>query len=106
MRKFFMLGAIAPALLLSACGEGWEMRTYSQTPYGGRTAGSGVEYVRVAMMPERGPVIRAEEPANQVIVIPEEAPALTPVPMVTEEEGTVDKMIQSGEKFFRDLQKK
>lgn len=46
---------IAGCLMLSACGEGWETVEYSdRVPYMmERTAGSGVEYVRAQMMPEK-----------------------------------------------------
>lgn len=43
----------APLLLVS-CGEGWEaQRVENVVPYGSRTAGSGVAYVRAKMMPEK-----------------------------------------------------
>ncbi len=43
----------APLMLVS-CGEGWEVqRIDNVVPYGSRTAGSGVAYVRAKMMPEK-----------------------------------------------------
>lgn len=43
----------APLLLVS-CGEGWEaQRVDNVVPYGSRTAGSGVAYVRAKMLPEK-----------------------------------------------------
>jgi hypothetical protein len=100
MRKFLILGLCAPTLFLAGCGEGWEWKLYDGFPYGGiRTAGHGVEYVRANMMPEKGPVIKAAEPKNETII--------APPPPVKEEEGkSVDKLINSGEKFFRDMQRK
>lgn len=99
MKRFFMLGMVLPLLFLSACGEGWEMRTYSDTPYGERTAGSGVEYVREHMMREKGTVIKRE---SKKVAVP------APAEEVSEEKdsGVIDKMINSGEKFFSDLHKK
>ena len=48
------LFALFVPLLLGACGEGWEMQKVSNfVPYGKRTAGSGVAYVRAQMMPEK-----------------------------------------------------
>ncbi len=45
--------AVLP-LALSACGEGWEQIRTEAFPYGNqRTAGTGVAYVRSALMPER-----------------------------------------------------
>ncbi len=44
----------APLLLLSACGEGWEaQKTTTAFPYGQRTAGSGVVYVRAQLLPKK-----------------------------------------------------
>lgn len=95
MKKIMLLGACVPLLFLAACGEGWEMRSYNNTPYGDRTAGSGVEYVRATMMREKGPVVEPIMPKKEIIVVPEE-PA----------EEKVDEILNSGEKFFDDVQKK
>ncbi len=100
MKKLLLLGAIAPALLLAGCGEGWNMQSYNRTPYGDRTAGSGVEYVRAHMMQEKGPVIKkAMEPKKESVVAPAK-------PAEKKSEAPVDNLIGSGEKYFRDLQKK
>ncbi|MCB9990961.1 MAG: hypothetical protein H6867_06230 [Rhodospirillales bacterium] len=101
MRKILVLGMAMPALFLAGCGEGWESKLYNGFPYGNiRTAGHGVEYVRANMMPEKGPVIKAVEPEHKKIVAPE------PPPIVKEEKSDTDKLINSGEKFFRDMQRK
>ena len=67
----------APLMLVS-CGEGWEMqRVENVSPYGSRTAGSGVAYVRAKMLPEKElkvEPITAVEPAPEPVV--EAAPAL------------------------------
>ena len=103
MRKFFILGAVLPVLFLAGCGEGWEAKLYDGFPYGNlRTAGNGIEYVRARMMPEKGPVIKPAQAENKVIVTPEPLPA----PPIEEEKGTVDRLINSGEKFFRNMQRK
>lgn len=49
------LALLASPLLLTACGEGYELiRTDTMFPYGNqRTAGSGVAYVLAKMMPEK-----------------------------------------------------
>ncbi len=65
----------APLMLVS-CGEGWEVqRIDNVVPYGSRTAGSGVAYVRAKMMPEKELKI---EPIAEVEPEPvvEAAPAL------------------------------
>lgn len=56
-RSFLILAAAMP--LLAACGEGWVMQPIRDyAPYGeGRTAGSGVAYVRAYLLPEKGPVL-------------------------------------------------
>ncbi len=92
MKKFLLLGAAVPVLFLAGCGDGWEMKPYHNTPYDGdRTAGTGVEYVRAHMMPEKGPVIK---PAAA-------APVAPPPPAKTEE-----KAMNEAEKIFHDVQKK
>jgi len=56
MSKLPLYAGLALALfMLSACGEGWEMKlTKSYFPYGNaRTAGSGVAYVLARMKPPR-----------------------------------------------------
>lgn len=47
----FLTGAI---ILLSACEQDYVAQKYFGTPYGTRTAGSGIEYVRANMAPKRG----------------------------------------------------
>lgn len=100
MKKLLMMGAIVPALFLAGCGDGWEMRAYNNIPYGDRTAGSGVEYVRAHMMPVKGPVVKVVEPKLEPVVTTDE-----PVEEITTDDP-VDNIIESGEKFFRDLQRK
>lgn len=62
------------ALLLTGCGDGWEVQRTSEIfPYGNqRTAGSGVMYVRAKMLPEKEIVVEQEKapeaikPADEV----------------------------------------
>lgn len=56
------LALLASPLLLTACGEGYELiRTDTMFPYGNqRTAGSGVAYVLAKMMPEKNLNLESE----------------------------------------------
>ncbi|MGH1376342.1 MAG: hypothetical protein ACRBCK_08340 [Alphaproteobacteria bacterium] len=80
MGKYFLrFVLLSSPLLLSACGEGWEAKRIDNVePYQGRTAGTGVAYVRAKMMPEKElklepvavkeevePVLDAEEIFNE-----------------------------------------
>jgi hypothetical protein len=68
-----------PLLALAACGEGWEaQKTNTHFPYGNqRTAGYGVVYVRVKMLPEKElkvePIVEAE------VAEPTPEPEVTPI---------------------------
>lgn len=74
---------VAPLLLLSACGEGWEaQKTDEIFPYGNkRTAGSGVVYVRAQMMPEKELKLEpvAEMPKEEVAPVKKAEPVAKPV---------------------------
>jgi len=70
-KKFLPL-LLAP-LILAGCGDGWTTQPYHGTPYGDRTAGSGVEYVRAHMAP---PATLNTE--TQTKVEPPAAPAPAP----------------------------
>lgn len=105
MKKFLMLGTALSVLFLTGCGEGWEMRTYNNTPYGDRTAGGGVEYVRAHMMPAKG--VQAEAPKKEVKVTPpEKVKVETRKASEEKEEDVSDSLLKSGEKFFRKMIKK
>jgi hypothetical protein len=74
-----LIAALAP-LALTGCGDGWVTQKYEGVPYAGkgidsdeRTAGYGVEYVRAAMMPSKGPMTEAVTP-------PPAPPPPAPVP--------------------------
>ncbi len=60
LRLLLCVLSCVPLLSLSACGEGWETVPYTGVPYGERTAGTGVAYVRKAMARERGPILAPE----------------------------------------------
>ena len=59
----FMAGAI---ILLSACGQDYVAQKYFGTPYGTRTAGSGIEYVRAHMAPKRGLAVKEKQTAGGI----------------------------------------
>jgi hypothetical protein len=73
-RYVVLLLACSPALILSACGDGWEVvEVRGQVPYTEeRTAGPGVAYVRAHMMPEKSVVL----PAPVTAPVQETAPPL------------------------------
>lgn len=64
MKTLFRLSLLIAPLMLSACGEGWEARlTNTAFPYGNqRTAGSGVIYVRVQLLPKKE--LQVEKPVD------------------------------------------
>ena len=59
----FLTGAI---ILLSACGQEYIVQKYTGTPYGTRTAGSGVEYVRAHMAPKRGFIVKKQQTTQAI----------------------------------------
>ena len=80
LRRSLQILSVLPLLALGACGEGYETRPYSGTPYDGnqpgeRTAGYGVEYVLAKMMPEKGPVLETQMKEETVTVTEEPEPA-------------------------------
>ena len=105
MKKIALIGMFIPMLILTACGEGYEMRSYNNTPYGDRTAGSGIEYVRGMMMREKGPKVDKIKSVKPV-KMEQKKPITKTEPLKKKDEGIVDRMLNSGEKFFRDLHKK
>ncbi len=56
MKKLQLLSLLAIPFLLTACGEGWEVKLSDDiAPYGNkRTAGSTYVYVLAKMMPAKG----------------------------------------------------
>ncbi|MCB9978889.1 MAG: hypothetical protein H6862_04725 [Rhodospirillales bacterium] len=81
MRLFLCILSTVPLLTLSACGDGWETVPYSGIPYGERTAGTGVQYVRKVMAREHGPILAPE--------MKKETPA--PVSKAPEPASTLDR---------------
>ncbi|MFN3701170.1 MAG: hypothetical protein ACK4VI_06575 [Alphaproteobacteria bacterium] len=77
------LAVLSLPLLLSACGEGYEIQlTNTHFPYGNeRTAGSGVVYVLAKMMPEKTLNLAPAERA--LTAPPAQTPAPTPPPAAT-----------------------
>ncbi len=106
MKKFLLLGAVLPAMFLAGCGDEWDSKLYDGFPYGNaRTAGHGIAYVRANMMPEKGPNLEASSPLYDIYNTPE-PPPLKEVPLVEEDTSAAEALINSGEKFFRDMQRK
>lgn len=89
VRSLFCMLLIVPLLTLSGCGDGWETVPYAGTPYGDRTAGTGVAYVRKAMARERGPIL---EPEMKPI------PATPPTAKPAGEPSPADKAFKSFQK--------
>lgn len=76
-RHSLQILSVLSLFALAGCGDGWEVRPYDGTPYGDRTAGRGVEYVRAKMAPQKGPVIQATQPENTMVI---QTPAPAPAP--------------------------
>lgn len=93
IRLFVCVLSVASTLGLAACGDGWEMVPYHGTPYDGRTAGSGVAYVRAHLTPAKGPILKVETPLEKAPPKQEVAPAPA-------------KPAQSADAVFRAKQKK
>jgi hypothetical protein len=74
-RLFLCVLSCVPLLSLSACGEGWETVPYTGVPYGERTAGTGVAYVRKTMARERGPILAPEMKQTPPVAAPPVAPS-------------------------------
>lgn len=98
---------ILSTLSLGACGEGWEVqRTEEYAPYAnGRTAGSGVVYVRAKLLPKKE--LNIEPPKEEVV---EEQPVVeekAPEPEVVEEVKVEEpKPVLEAEEIFKDAQTK
>ena len=97
---------LASPLLLTACGEGYEMiKTDTMFPYGNqRTAGSGVAYVLAKMMPAKTqPILQS--------VAPRPAPQPAPQPAPLQEtkqiiEDIPEPPAQDADEIFREKQSK
>lgn len=98
VRKYLVLASLAAPLFLAACGEGYEIRAYHGTPYAknpfeeGRTAGSGVEYVRASLMPRRELNVVMEQP-DAVLIKDADETLYAPVVEATPAEEIFQKMI-------------
>lgn len=106
-----MSGAVFSVLFLAGCGDGYEMQPYSGTPYGDRTAGRGVEYVRASMMPQKGPATdKAAMPESKPVIEPPKAeapaPALTPMPEGGKAEELDESMLKDGAEIFNGKMRK
>jgi hypothetical protein len=86
-------------LMLTGCGEGYEISRYEGFPYGNeRTAGTGIAYVRAKMMSEKGPVIEDLEAHPKGTATEPRQEALEPEP--------VEEFPEEAEKLFKEMQKK
>lgn len=81
LRSRYLL-LVAP-LMLTACGEGYEMtRIQGIVPYVmERTAGTGVAYVRAKMMQEKALVIETKTEAPAVVEPPKQEPLKSAEPV-------------------------
>ncbi len=88
-KSLLRLAMLCAPLLLTACGEGWEVQRVSDygTYEGGRTAGTGVAYVRAKMLPKKELVAEpVMEEITAVVVSEEEAkPIEEPAPVLEAE---------------------
>lgn len=103
--QIFLAAPLLMVLPLAGC-DGYERVAYTGVPYNNeRTAGTGVAYVRANMLPEKGPVIEAKQPANEKVVEPPPPP-----PPAAPLEETKDILDDVGEdkadEIFNDAQDK
>jgi len=98
------LVSVLPLLFLAGCGEGWEMRPYEGTPYGDRTAGYGVEYVRANMAPKKGPILDIQMPVDEPAAKPEPEPEPEPEPVAAPD--LAEEPLQSADELFDKAQRK
>lgn len=103
MKRTVQVFSVLPLLFLVGCGDGWEVRPYDNTPYGERTAGHGVQYVRAHMMPKKGPVLEPEMKKKDVVV--EETVVVEP-PVVVPPETVEEPVIEKADEMFNEIQKK
>lgn len=83
--RYVSLAALSvPILLIAGCGDGWEVVKYTGFPYNDmeRTAGSGVEYVRAKLMPEKGPIVESVKQTTTVTAPQMSQPVPPPAPPV------------------------
>ena len=99
MKKYFLRFVILSApLMLVACGEGWEMQRVDNVyPYGNlRTAGTGVAYVRVKLLPKKELKIEpVMDEISEVEIVPEAGSAVTETILDAEEIFT-DAQVKGG----------
>jgi len=97
---------LASPLLLTACGEGYELiKTDTMFPYGNqRTAGSGYAYVLAKMLPAKTePILKAVEPRPQ----PQPEPQIEPLAETKQIiEDIPEPPAQDAEEIFREQQAK
>jgi|GEM_PF-669701 len=91
-KSLLRLAILSAPLLLTACGEGWEVQRVSNygTYEGDRTAGTGVVYVRAKMLPKKEfvvePVMEEIKPEIEEVKAEEVKPMEEPAPVLEAEE--------------------
>lgn len=85
--RYFKLAILAAPIMLTACGEGWEMtRVKDIVPYTmPRTAGTGVAYVRAKMLPKKELNLQPAPAVAPMTTPPPAPPPVTPAPSKAEE---------------------
>ena len=103
-RSFILSLALISPLALAACGEGWNSRPYEERePYTmERTAGQGIEYVRGAMMQEKGANL-APAQEDHVKVMKTESIEHDAPPAATDEDAAI---VQEADHVFTSKQRK
>lgn len=106
-RSFVLL--TGSCVVLSGCGDGWEMRPYEGVPYTTeRTAGKGVEYVRANMARAKGPELKSEMKEEVKVTTTEKIDA-EPPPQDAKPEPVVEaseEPVSDGAEVFNEKQRK
>lgn len=103
-QSVLFLATLSP-LGLAACGDGWTMQPYNLEPYTTeRTAGSGVEYVRGMMSPQKGAVLESQMKEQVEVKTTESIESDVPPPPVAEEKE--EPVVNEADHIFTRQQRK
>lgn len=106
IRQSALLLATLSPLGLAACGDGWTTQPYNKEPYSmERTAGSGVEYVRGMMSPQKGAVLEPQMEDRVEVTKTESIESDAPPPPPVAEEKD-DQIVNEADHIFTRKQKK
>lgn len=106
IRQSVLLCAILSPLGLTACGDGWTTQPYNKEPYSmERTAGSGVEYVRGVMSPQKGAVLKPQMEDHVEVMKTESIESDAPPPPPVAEEKD-EQIVNEADHIFTQKQKK